>query len=493
MVIALIIALIYRTIVLSFEFYKTMKKLNLLFVLYLILVAALFWQTTASILTAQTAGKGERHPGRNGALTEEEMQMARRAWKYFERNYQESTGLVNAVDMYPSTTMWDICGYMGALVAALEFGFIDKALFDARIEKMFTTFQNLSFFRNELPNKCYNTITGEKVNYGNQPAEIGFSAIDLGRFLIWSKIIKERFPEHADRIDDFILRWKFKNVIDSSGMMFGAGVDPNNQTEYLQEGRLGYEEYAAKGFQLWGFETDLAAKVEPYDTRVIYGIEIPYDTRDPRVLGAHNYVVSESYVLDGIELNWDKGTDRTSGSFEHTDKQVAEFAQRIYKVQEERYKRTGIMTARTEHQLDSDPYFVYDAIFTDGYPWNTITEDGKYVPQYAAVALKGAVGLWALWETPYTDKLFDYIKNAYDPEKGYYEGIFEKTQEPIKAFTMNNNGIILATLLYKTQGKLLRFSGRESKWDRVLREAKADPALYIYERQRKPSQAANTN
>ncbi|TAE26775.1 MAG: DUF3131 domain-containing protein [Candidatus Kapaibacterium sp.] len=440
-----------------------------------------------------------RHPGRSGALTEEEMTMARRAWKYFERNYQDTTGLVNAVDKYPSTTMWDIAGYMAALVAVREMGIITPELFDVRITKMFATFQKVSLFRDELPNKCYNTITAQKVNYGNQPMEIGFSAIDLARFLLWSKVIKERYEQHSDRIDDVVLRWKFKNVIDSIGILYGASLEDKKDKDgkvkkvvkYLQEGRLGYEEYSAKCFQLWGFETGMAAKAEPYDTRTINGIEIPYDTRDPRELGAHNYVVSESYVLDGIELNWDSGFDRISRDDEHTDKVIADFAQRIYKVQEERFRRTGIMTARTEHQLDGDPYFVYDAIFTDGYPWNTITETGKHVPQYSAVALKGALGLWSLWQTKYTDSLFNYIKNAYDPEKGYYEGIFErKGHDLIKAFTMNNNGIMLETLLYKMQGKLVRFSGRDSKWDKTLRNREEPKNSYIYERQRKPLESA---
>jgi Protein of unknown function (DUF3131) len=452
----------------------------------------------AHSLFAQTLNRDNgRHPGRNGALTDEEMRMARQAWKYFERNYQDATGLVNAVDKYPSTTMWDISAYMAALVAVREIGIIDKALFDERITKMFGTFQRMELFRDELPNKCYNTITGQKVNYGNVPMEIGFSAIDVARFLLWSKVIKERYPEHSDRVDDFILRWRFKNVIDNNGIMYGAMVDEKDKekkTKYLQEGRLGYEEYAAKCFQLWGFGTEMAAKAEPYDTRTIYGVEIPYDTRDPRELGAHNYVVSESYVLDGIELNWDSGFDRTSRDDEHTDKVIAEFAQRIYKVQEERFRKTGIMTARTEHQLDGDPYFVYDAIFTDGYPWNTITEPGKHVPQYAAVALKGALGLWALWQTKYTDTLFNYIKNAYDPEKGYNEGIFErKGHELIKAYTMNNNGIMLETLLYKMQGKLVKFSGRESKWERTIRKREEPKHSYIYERQSKAFQQSRSN
>lgn len=44
---------------------------------------------------------------RSGKLTAQEMTMARNAWQYFVANYQPTTGLVNAVNKYPSTTMWD--------------------------------------------------------------------------------------------------------------------------------------------------------------------------------------------------------------------------------------------------------------------------------------------------------------------------------------------------------------------------------------------------
>lgn len=445
-------------------------------------ICALFLSFSVPLF-AQIKSPYGKHTGRNGALTAREMDLARVAWKYFENNYQPQTGMTNAADQYPSMTMWDIAAYMGALVAANELGLIDQKTFDERVAKMFESFMKMEFYRDELPNKAYHTITLQKVDYGNNPGEIGFSALDLARFLMWSKIIKERYAHHSDRIDDFILRWNFKNLIDSTGQMYGAVVE-NGEGKYLQEGRLGYEEYAAKCFQLWGFDTRRAAKVEPYDTRLIYGVEIPYDTRDPRVMGAHNYVVSESYVLDGIEFNWDTALDDHSSDTKHTDEQIANFAQRIYKVQEERHRRTGIMTARTEHQLDQDPYFVYDAIFTDGYPWNTIVENGgKYVPQFSAVALKAALGLWVLWDTKYTDKLFDYAVKAHDPNKGFFEGIYEKSQKNINAFTMNNNGIILETLLYKVKGKLLRFSGRESKWDKEIKERKVRPESFILERQ----------
>jgi hypothetical protein len=405
---------------------------------------------------------------RRGPLTEQEMAAAKIAWKYFENNTNAKTGLANAVDAYPSTTMWDTASYLAGMVAAHQLGIISKNEFDRRMAAVLKTFSELAMFRDELPNKVYHTETGQKVDYTNKAGEIGYSAIDLGRLLIWLRIIKERYPEHGNGIDGFVSRWRFCNVVDSCGTLYGAVLNEKKNTLYLQEGRLGYEEYSAKGFQLWGFSTERASKPDPYDLAEIYGVTVPYDRRDPRLFKAHNYVVCESYILDGLELNWDEPADQKSDDLTHTNAWMAEFAQSVYQVQENRYKATGIITARSEHQLDGPPYFVYDTVYSDGYPWNTITDEGVFVPDKAAVALKAAIGMWALWPTEYTDLVFGATSSLYDPAKGFYEGRYEKSGAFIKAFTANNNGIILEAFLHKVQGQLLRFGGRESLWDRLI-------------------------
>ena len=411
---------------------------------------------------------GRSYPTRRGKLTEREYKMAETAWKYFENNLQETTGLVNAVNDYPSTTLWDTASYLGGMVAAYELGIIERDEFSRRMVKILKTFNAMEFFRGELPNKVYHTQTAAKVNYANQDGEIGYSALDLGRLLIWLEIIKNRYPEFSNAIDNYILRWDFCNVVDERGVMYGAIIGPDDETQYVQEGRLGYEEYAAKGFQLWDIDTSLASKPEPFSVISTYGVTIPYDSRDPRELDAHNYVVSESYVLDGLEMNWDYIGDDSSGDGRHTDTISARFGNLVYEAQVARYNMTGILTARTEHQLDGPPYFVYDTVYTDGYAWNTITEDGKHVPQFAAIALKGALGMWAVWKTDYTDLLFDAIADLYNPEKGFYEGLYENGAGVIETYTANNNGIMLEALLYKEQGKLLRPTKEVSLWDQTM-------------------------
>lgn len=409
---------------------------------------------------------------RRGFLDARELRAAKVAWHYFEKFTQEETGLANAVGNYPSTTMWDTASYVAATVAAYELCLIEKPEFDKRILQLLTTIKGLDLFRNELPNKVYHTKTGAKVDYTNKPGEIGFSALDIGRFMVWLRIVKNRYPYLGNTIDSVLLKWNYTNVIDSDGVLRGAYVDKESgDTAYAQEGRLGYEEYAAKGFALWGFKPILAHRAEPFLTASIYGVQVPYDGRDPRIFHSQNYVVTESYLQDGLELGWDLPHDDSSPEWLHSDGWRAEFADRIYKVQENRWRQTGFMTARSEHNVKGPPYFTYDTIFSDGYPWNTVTPRGDYVPDHAAVATKAALGLWALWDTDYTDVLFDAIIELYDPENGMYEGLYEGGQGRIEVFTANNNGIILTSLLHKVQGTILTpYRGDTEVWYSAFRD-----------------------
>ncbi|WP_376873935.1 DUF3131 domain-containing protein [Albirhodobacter sp. R86504] len=406
------------------------------------------------------------HFGRNGQLTDREFAMAQTAWAYFVKRFQPETGLVNAVGSFPSTTLWDTASYLSALVSAYELCVIDKREFDTRATKLINTLRNLDLYRGEAPNKVYNAATGEKVNYANKSGEVGMSALDIGRMLVWLKILKERHPYLANSVDNVPMRWNFCNLVNEDGRMFGSFTKGDGTTQYVQEGRLGYEEYAAKGFALWGFDTSKAMSPEPLSYINIYDVKLPYDGRDPRVFKNQNYVLTEGYILDGLEMGWDLPTDRSNDGMIASHGWRAEFANRVYLVQQRRFEQTGVITARSEHQVNGKPYFVYDSIFADGYPWNTLDPTGEYQPDRAAIAAKAAVGLWALWDTDYTDLLFDSVADLSEPDLGFYEGLYENGNGYIPLQTANNNGIILAALLYKVQGPILQQVNTNTQvWD----------------------------
>lgn len=379
-----------------------------------------------------------------GDLTEEEKQWANTAWVYFKNNYQSNTGLVNSVDAYPASTIWDTASSLMAIICAYRLEIIGTAEFEEKLGKALQTLANLPLFDGKLPNKSYNTQTLQMVNYKNEAVErgIGWSAIDIGRILVPLNIITWNYPKFIPQVKAIISHWQLAEVL-KNGEMYGAAVDgKSGKINYLQEGRLGYEQYSAKSFDFLGLDVsksnDYKHNLSYFD---IYGISIPIDKRDPQKFKAHNYVVSESYILDGLEYGWDAIS--------------REFAYRVYQAQEKRYKETGKVTAVSEDNINSAPYFVYNTVYTDGKSWNAITEKGDDASKFKTISTKAALGWSILFQEPYGETLRNAVKHLNTPEKGWYSGIFEASQQPNNVLTANTNAIILEALCFKKFGRLL--------------------------------------
>lgn len=378
-------------------------------------------------------------------LSEEDMKTARIAWKYYENNYQPKTGLVNAADKYPSTTMWDTGSALAATIAAQDFGIITQKEFDDRIVALIKTLSTMTLFNDEAPNKVYNTMSGAMVDYRNQPTEegIGVSTLDLARLVSWMNTLICKYPKFTNHANQVLSRWKYERLI-KNGQMYGLARDAvTKKVRVLQEGRLGYEQYAGKVFKEVGFDQSVAAD---YNNKFrsgmdIYDVPIAYDSRDPRVLGAYNYVVTESYGLDAMEHGYD-------------DVNIP-LVRNIFDVQKERWKRTGIVSAISEDNVDQKPYFIYNTIFTAGLPWNTTTDRGVQYDNLKSVSTKAAMTMVALYpDDEYSQVLKEHVESAYHPDKGWYSGVYENGGGYNKAITANTNGIVLSTLLYKKYGSL---------------------------------------
>lgn len=375
-----------------------------------------------------------------GELTAEEMAMARQAWQYFESNWNDETGLVNSADKFPSVTMWDQAAAIAALVSAKELNLVPEAEFNAKMNRMLKTLATMPLYKGELPNKVYNAKTLLPVNYGqlDKREEIGWSALDLGRLALWLKIVGAKYPQLQRQTEAVWKHWKVARLT-KNGQMYGTAVVKGKE-QLNQEGRLGYENYAAYGLKLWGLDVEKALDSQSNVAFVnLYGKGVPYDKRDAKTSGANNYVLSEPYILDGIETG-----------FQSLPKA---YADRILAAQEARYQATKQLTAVTEDNLDRAPYFVYNTLFVNGQPWAAITDTGEKYNNLRFLSAKAALGWHVLYNTPYTRQLSDFVQANLKTDKGWYNGFYESLKQPNKSLTANNNGVMLESLLYKKIGK----------------------------------------
>ncbi|WP_215405616.1 DUF3131 domain-containing protein [Vibrio gigantis] len=404
--------------------------------------------------------------GRHGPLTEEELLWAQTAWKYIDNNTQLTTGLVNSLDDFPTTNMAGLADYLISLIAAKEFEFITNKQYDERLTLVLAFLNKMDLSYGYAPNKVYSTQSGGMVNYGNQPQDIGWSSLDVGRLLIVLAIVKRHSPEFSEYVDKAVLRWNFCELISLDGELYGGLIQDGQLIRY-KEGRLGIEEYTSYGYLDWQIVPEKAMNIEPYDVATIYDIDLIFDGRDPRVFNVLRPVYSTPYLWMGLEFNWDKVGDTTSSDATHTNQTLSAMADAIYQVQEARWDNERIYTARGEHVVTGEPYFVYDAIYGLGTPWITLAEDGSSHDDLALVSTRVAFQMWALWKTDYTDRLMTLVKELYDPQRGWYEGRYELTSAYEKSISLKTNAGVLQALLYKQKGKLY-----QSTTDKEYRDVK---------------------
>ena len=372
------------------------------------------------------------------APTAEELKMARIAWKYIENNYNEKTGLINAAHMYPSAATWDWANAVYAMYAAKKFCIIDELEYERKMNKFLTTMQKMELFNNELPNKTYNTKTAQMVDYRNkvQKDGIGWSAADLARLLSSLNIIEQCEENLAPQIEKLTLRFRYCRALSVEGDLYGGSYE-HGKLRITHEALTGYEEYLGRGYELWGHNASEARSYKFMEEVEVYGVKIPIDTRP----FFSNFVESEPFWYLGFEYGVD-------------DPETGKYIKNMYKVQEERYNHTGQLTAVTEDNIDRRPYFLFNTVYTNNEPWKTINQMGEDYDEYKTVSTKAGIGMHYLFDTPYSAKVFNYLKNNYDPKKGYYAGIYEKLPGANKAMTLNTNSIILEAMLSSKMGPL---------------------------------------
>lgn len=386
------------------------------------------------------------------SLSAIDLEHARVAWSYFEQHTDPVTGLASSAANYPSTTIWDQASYLLALISAERIGILDKRNFDDRMTLVLSTLSELPLYDGRLPNKAYHTRTLQMTDYTNEPVDqgIGWSALDVARMAIPLRVLLYDYPDHSAKASNILTQWDLASML-REGQLMGARVDPETgQPDIVQEGRLGYEEYAARAVGLLGLDALTAGRHDDFLTfETVSGQAVGVDSRSHALFDAHNYVVSEPYILTGIEFGFDSNS--------------AELSDRIFKAQRARHQQTGILTAVSEDNIDQEPYFLYNTVFANGKQWNTLAEDGSEHDTLRTVSTKAVFGWDALYRSDYTAQLMDHIAAARDPDGGWNSGIYEIDGRTNAVATANTNGIILEAIQYRANGPLVtsRFQRKE--------------------------------
>jgi hypothetical protein len=366
------------------------------------------------------------------------MNASRAAWAFVNRNYQASTGLARAHDTYQFVTLWDVASELGATYAAHELGLVTDAIYTQRIQRALATMSTMDLFDGAAFNKSYDSKTGKMIDRSQRISSRGYgwSVTDIGRLLIWLRIIAVNQPQFAAQANAIVKRLNISRLI-NDGYLQGTDTDPRTgELRVYPEGRMGYEQYAAAGLAVWGFRADKAldARLNALPVQVL-GVTIVADKRgDERI-------TSEPYIMMGMETGW-------------YSPELREQAWRVLAAQEARYRATGTLTMASEDALPDPPYyFYYYNIYRQGRPFVVDAPAGPgLVESPRWLSSKAAFAWHALLPTPYTLAALQAVQGAMIPGRGWGAGVYEGSLRPTGDASLNTAALILEAALYQLRG-----------------------------------------
>ncbi len=377
-------------------------------------------------------------------LTSREMEYARTAWAYFEQNTHPVTGLVPSVRKFKSMTLWDEGGYILALVSAYKLNIVSRASAVNRLTTAIGSIASLPLYKGVVPNKAYNIETLIMTDYANKPKPkgIGYSALDVMRLMSGLLVAAQHFPELFPLIQLVVQRWDL-GALAKDNRFQGVALLHKKYAKQVQEGRIGYEQYAGVTGKILGLPVEQAYHYAPVlRWQQYYDIRLPADNRTAKTHGVSAVTTSEPFLLEALEYGW-----RT---------EAYNVATAVFKAQLHRYQRTGQLTALSEDHIKGPPYFAYNGILVDFEPFKSVTASRKDVSDKRGISAKASFGWWAVTRHPYTETLLAEIEQLQTAE-GWMAGLFEHDMSKNEILTLNTNAMILEALHYKAFGPLYTF------------------------------------
>jgi hypothetical protein len=363
---------------------------------------------------------------------------SRTAWAYVARHYQPATGLVDATSGYAFATVWDMASGIAALYCGHALKLLDDAEYDRRMRRVLATLRTMGIVDRAAFNKVYSTRTAAMIGRNRQPSSRGYgwSTTDVGRLLVWLKIVAATQPTYAAEAAAIVKRLDFTRLV-AGGYLWGQDFDAAWTPRRYQEGQIGYEQYAAAGFAAWGAEVDRALSLEENALPVTIGGRTIY--ADAR---GRDRLTSDPFVLMGLEIGWDPA--------------IARFARSLLAVQEARYHATGRMTIVGEDAISRPPYFFYYySVYTHRKAFGVdVQTPGAFVNEPRWVSAKAAFGWHALLPRPYTRRAIEVVQPARSAA-GWGSGVFEETSASTDSQNINTAAVILTAALVERRGGAL--------------------------------------
>lgn len=387
------------------------------------------WITPAAVTPPPPVSQAEQRDVMTAA--------ARTAWAFLRRNYHEATGFVGATDVYPYVTMWDVGSTLAAYLSARELGLITRDDYRGRVARILRSLEAARLHDGAAFNRLYSAASGRMVGRDHQPTTRGhgWSATDLGRLLLWLKIVSTHDRDFEPAARRIVERLDLDRIV-RGGYLRGEELTPRGRRRLFQEGRIGYEQYAAAGFALWGIRADSALDLHVNST--------PLTVLGQRVLGdrrGDDLLTSEPIVMLGLELGWPSA-------------EWDQLARAVLAAQQERHRQTGLVTIVSEDAVPRPPaYFYYYLLHHNGQDFVVVTPTHQLVPwNLRWVSAKAAFAWHALYPSAYTWLAIQTVKPAESPNAGWSAGVYERSKVRVQSNNLNTAAVILEAAAYAIRG-----------------------------------------
>ncbi|MCK8046227.1 DUF3131 domain-containing protein [Shewanella sp. 1CM18E] len=365
-------------------------------------------------------------------LTRHEKLLINKAKRYFDRNWNATTGLIDSVQGYTHATMWDVASGIGGLLALEALSENSQQLTEFRLEKMLDTLLELPLYKATLPNRQYNTRTAQPSGRMSQTAANGngWSALDLGRLYIWLEILKRHKPFLANKIHQLKSKWLLERAT-HKGNLYGTKL--TSKKEYFrQEGRLGYLQYAATGYQLAGLNVATAFECDKLETTELDGIKLLIDK------GNLPFFTLDPYLLYAIEIGYEESCWNQLLS--------------LYQLHKQNAQTTSKLSAYAEDSLNKAPWFLYNNITYQGKPWQSVSHSGKAVSYPQTFSNKAAFAMSVLFDEAYSQQLAELVISNSARHNVIPTGLYANGKTNT-AYNINTNSLILVSLWYKSRAQ----------------------------------------